>query len=68
MDDKEVVIIPTIIAKKYKSSTDKKSNFLSACNSFKSTRIGELYNITINSIEYISFEREKDDITFEKVF
>ena len=68
IDDKEVVIIPTIIAKKHKRNTDKKSNFLSACNSFKSTRIGKLYNITINSIEYISFERDKDNITFEKVF
>lgn len=68
MNDKKVVIIPTIIAKKHKRDTNKKVEFVSACNSFKNTKIGQLYNITINPIEYIAFERSEDDITFEKVF
>ena len=68
MDDKEVVVVPTIIAKKHKGNTTKKLAFISACESFKSTKIGKLYNIIINPVEYISFERTEDDITFEKVF
>lgn len=68
MNDKEVVVIPTIIAKKHKRNTNKKIKFVSACDFFKKTKISKLYNITINPVEYIAFERITDDITFEKVF
>lgn len=68
MGDKEVIVIPTIIAKKHKRNTPKKNEFVAACNSFNNTKIGPLYNITIDPVEYISFERSKNDITFEKVF
>lgn len=68
MNDKEVVVIPTIIAKKHKRNTVKKVEFVSACDSFKNTKIGQLHNIAINPVEYIAFERSIDDITFEKVF
>lgn len=68
MNDKEVVVIPTIIAKLHKRNTSKKIAFISSCDSFKNAKLSSVYKTTISPIEYISFERSDNDITFEKVF
>jgi len=68
MDDKEVVVIPTIIAKKFKRKSNRKTNFLDACEDFKKTKLGSIFRITVHPIEYIGFERNNNDVTFEKVF
>lgn len=68
MNDKKVVIIPTVIAARYNRNSKKKREFFEACTQFNQSRVGSLYGFSLSSVEYISFDRKDIGITFEKVF
>ena len=68
MKDKEVVRIPTIIANRFGRKSKRQTEFLSACEKFKSTRIGQLFDATIIPVEYIAFDKKGTSISFKKIF
>ena len=67
-NDKEINVIPTIIADFFLRNTKKKREFYEACDKFKSTKIGSLYKSIIRPVEYISFERTNKEIIFKRIF
>ncbi len=67
-DNKEVKIIPTVIAKKFTRNTQKKQKFEAAISDFNNSNKIAFYNEKIAEVEFIGFERKDTDITFEKVF
>lgn len=67
-DNKEVKIIPTVIAKKFTRNTQKKQKFAAAINDFNNSNKITFYNEKIAKVEFIGFKRKDTDITFEKVF
>lgn len=64
--NKNVIIIPTIIAPQNKRDCDNKTNFIKAFNEFNNTKTLKAKNFTIKKIEFISFDRVSD-ISFKKV-
>ena len=66
--DKEINIIPTIIADSFLRNTKRKKEFDEACDKFKSTKVGSLFGATICPVEYISFERTNKEIIFKRIF
>ncbi len=67
MSDKPVIIKPTIIAAKFLVNTTKKKNFYDACKNANYDKMGKIFKVNIDPIEYISYSRQ-GNITFEKVF
>ncbi len=68
MDDKEVVIIPTIIANRFKKKSKRKIEFYSSCEDFNVTKTGKRFGAIIKPVEYIAFDRKEKLISFEKIF
>lgn len=66
--DKEINIIPTIIADSFLRNTKRKKEFDEACDKFKSTKAGSFFETTICPVEYISFERTNKEIIFKRIF
>lgn len=68
LSGREIIIKPTIIAKNFKRKSKSKTEFYEACENFKNTKIGQILKVNIDPIEFIAFERIKENISFEKVF
>lgn len=68
LSDREIIIKPTIIAKNFKKESNRKTEFLKACENFQNITIGKIYKVNVEPVEFISFERNADDVSFEKVF
>ena len=65
--NKNVIIIPTIIAPQNKRDCNNKTNFIKAFNEFNNTKTQKAEDFTIENLEFISFDRVSD-ISFKKVF
>lgn len=66
--NKSIRIIPTIIAGSYKINCKGKRDFLDACNNYNSNKPVLNGNVTFDKLEYIKFNRNNNDISFEKIF
>lgn len=64
---KDIEIIPTVIAARYKINSKGKKEFYNACKIYNDT-LKLNCNSNINAIEYISFVRKENDISFTKEF
>ncbi len=67
-EEKEKVIIPTIIAKNFTRRTKKHAEFVDSCSKFPSKKISSILNATILPVEYIAYNKTDEDISFEKIF
>ena len=67
MNNKQVKIIPTIIAPENKRSCANKTNFMNAATHFNNTKPSVTNNISIAKLEFISFDKTSG-ISFKKVF
>ena len=71
INTKPIKITPVIIAAPFVKNTKRKREFYDACDEFNRHKLipyldsGE---IQINDIEYVSFERGNDDISFTRLF
>ena len=64
----EIIIKPTIIAENFKRRSNRKTEFLEACENFNNKKIEQLFKVKIEPVEFISFNRNDENISFEKVF
>ena len=67
MSNKQVEIIPTIIAPENKRKCTNKTNFINAATNFNNTKPSTINNVSIAKLEFIAFDK-KSGISFKKVF
>lgn len=68
LSSSEIIIKPTIIAENFKRRSNRKTEFLEACENFNNKKIEQLFKVKIEPVEFISFNRNDENISFEKVF
>lgn len=68
ISDKPVKIVPTIIALPYTRNTNSKANFIKAFTNFNQNKPMEIENVTIDKMEFISYQRNSDQVSFKKEF
>ena len=66
MTDKEVVVVPTVIAAEFTKNSKRKREFFEACDNFNCSLISSVLRITVKPVEYISFNRTEENISFKK--